>query len=186
MSKKEFVTQIPEPWFSKFLFADTRLAWVWVVLRIYVGWIWLEAGWHKVISPMWVGDKAGPAVAGYIAGALAKTGGAHPDVSGWYAVWLKDVILPNASLFSHVVAYGEVLVGLGLILGIFTGIAAFFGSFMNMSYLFAGTISVNPVMVLIQLFIILAWRVAGWFGLDRFILPLLGTPWHPGSAFKKK
>src|SRR6185436_20181202 len=130
--------------------------------------------------------KAGVAVAGFVHGALEKTAGAHPDVSGWYAVWLKDVILPNASLFSHIVAYGEVLVGVGLILGIFTGIAAFFGSFMNMSYLFAGTVSVNPIMVLIQLFLILAWRVAGWVGLDRYILPLLGTPWHPGSAFKKK
>lgn len=186
MSKKEFVTQIPEPSLSRFLFADTRLAWLWVILRIYVGWIWLEAGWTKVMSPAWVGSKAGIAVAGFVHGALAKTTGAHPDVSGWYAVWLKDVVLPNASIFSHVVAYGEVLVGVGLILGAFTGIAAFFGAFMNMSYLFAGTVSVNPIMVLIQLFLILAWRVAGWWGLDRFILPLLGTPWLPGSAFKKK
>lgn len=186
MSKKEFVTQIPEPPFSRFLFADTRLAWVWVVLRVYVGWIWLEAGWHKITSPVWTGDKAGIAITGFIQGALEKTGGAHPDVAGWYAAWLKEVILPNASIFSHMVAYGETLIGVGLILGVFTGIAAFFGTFLNMSFLFAGTVSVNPIMVLIQLFLILAWRVAGWFGFDRFILPLLGTPWHPGAIFKKK
>lgn len=185
MSKKEFVTHIPEPWIAKFLFADTRLAWIWVALRVYVGWIWLEAGWEKVINPVWTGSKAGIAVSGFVERALTKTAGAHPDVSGWYASWLKDVILPNASTFSYIVAYGELLVGIGLILGAFTGIAAFFGSFMNMSYLFAGTVSVNPIMVLIQLFLILAWRVAGWFGLDRFILPLLGTPWKPGKLFRK-
>lgn len=185
MSKKEFVTQIPEPPLSRFFFADTRLAWIWVVLRVYVGWIWLEAGWGKIMSPLWTGDKAGVALTGFIEKALTKTVGAHPDVSGWYATWLKDVILPNADIFTYVVAYGEFLVGLGLILGAFTGIAAFFGAFMNMSFLFAGAISVNPIMVLIQLFLILAWRVAGWFGLDRYILPLLGTPWHPGKLFKK-
>jgi thiosulfate dehydrogenase [quinone] large subunit len=186
MSRKEFVTQIPEPPFSRFLFADTRLAWIWVALRVYVGWIWLEAGWGKIMSPVWTGDKAGVAIMGFVGRALEKTVGDHPDVAGWYATWLKEVILPNASVFSHVVAYGEFLIGLGLILGAFTGIAAFFGSFLNMSFLFAGAVSVNPIMVVIQLFLILAWRVAGWYGLDRFILPLLGTPWHPGGLFKKK
>lgn len=185
MSRKEFVTQIPEPPLSRFLFADTRLAWIWVILRVYVGWIWLEAGWGKVTSVAWTGEKAGVALTGFVQGALAKTSGAHPDVSAWYAVWLKDVILPNAEVFSWMVAYGELLIGLGLILGAFTGIAAFFGAFLNMSFLFAGAVSVNPIMVLIQLFLILAWRVAGWFGLDRFILHLLGTPWHPGKLFKK-
>lgn len=185
MSRKEFVTQIPEPPLSRFLFADTRLAWIWVVLRVYVGWIWLEAGWGKVTSAAWTGEKAGVALTGFINGALAKTVGDHPDVAGWYAAWLKEVILPNASVFAPLVAYGELLIGLGLILGAFTGIAAFFGAFLNMSFLFAGAVSVNPIMVLIQLFLILAWRVAGWFGLDRFILPFLGTPWHPGKLFKK-
>ena len=83
------------------------------------------------------------------------------------------------------VAYGELLVGVALTLGLFTGIAAFFGGFMNMNYLFAGTVSTNPLLFLIQLFLILAWRVAGWYGLDRYILPLLGTPWDKGKLFKK-
>lgn len=94
-------------------------------------------------------------------------------------------MLPNAALFSHLVAWGELLVGVGLILGAFTGVAAFFGAFMNMNYLFAGAVSTNPFMFLIQLLLILAWRVAGWYGLDRYLLPMLGTPWKPGKIFKK-
>jgi thiosulfate dehydrogenase (quinone) large subunit len=179
------VTQIPEPALSRFLFADTKLAALWLLLRIYIGWEWLEAGYAKVINPVWTGDKAGVALKGFLMGAMEKTSGAHPDVSGWYAGFLKDVVLPQASLFSHMVAYGEVLVGIALILGLFTGIAAFFGGFMNMNYLFAGTVSTNPLMFVIQLLLILAWRVAGWYGLDRYILPLLGTPWKPGKIFKK-
>jgi thiosulfate dehydrogenase [quinone] large subunit len=185
MNNKEFVTQIPEPSIARLFFADTRLAWVWLVCRVYVGWIWIDVGWNKITSSLWTGDNAGVVVRGFVNGALNKTGGSYPDVAGWYAFLLEKLVMPNSALVAHVVAYGELLVGIGLILGAFTGIAAFFGSLMNMSYLFAGTVSVNPIMALLQLFLILAWRVAGWLGLDRYILPLIGTPWHPGTFFKK-
>lgn len=184
MSKTASVTQIPEPPIARFLFADTRLSWVWLVLRVYVGWQWLSAGFEKVTSSAWVGDKAGTALHGFLMGALAKTAGAHPDVSGWYASFINGFVIHNLVTFSYMVAFGELLVGIGLILGIFTGIAAFFGGFMNMNYLMAGTVSINPLMFLIELFLILAWRTAGWIGADRYLLPLLGTPWHKGKLFK--
>ena len=180
------VTQIPEPPLSKLLFADTRLGWLWLILRVYIGWQWLQAGYEKVTNPVWVGAKAGIAIQGFLMGALKKSTGQHPDVSGWYAGFINGFVLHHTVLFSYMVSYGEFLVGITLILGIFTGIAAFFGGFMNMNYLFAGTVSTNPLMFLIELFLILAWRVAGWYGLDRVILPLLGTPWQPGSAFKAR
>lgn len=187
MGNNDFLkNQIPEPPISRFFFADKRMGILWLVLRLYVGWEWLVAGYEKVINPVWTGPKAGVVISGFVQGALHKTGGAHPDVSGWYASFLKDFVLPNASTFSYLVAYGELLVGIALILGLFTGIAAFFGAFMNMNYLFAGTISVNPLLFLAELFLILAWRVAGTIGLDLFVLPYLGTPWQPGKAFKKK
>ncbi|HEX7042467.1 MAG TPA: DoxX family protein [Patescibacteria group bacterium] len=187
MSKNSLsVTQIPEPFLAKFLFADTRLSFLWLLLRIYIGWQWVEAGWEKVNSPMWTGAKAGVALNGFLTGAFAKVGGEHPSVQGWYASFLHTAVQPNIQTFSYMVAFGELLVGVALILGIFTGIAAFFGAFMNMNYLFAGTISTNPFMFVIELFLILAWRVVGWIGLDRWVLPMLGTPWHKGEVFKKK
>ena len=177
--------QIPEPAFSKFLFSDTRFGYFWLVVRLYVGYEWLMAGWNKLGNPAWTGDNAGAAVKGFLMGALSKTAGEHPDVSGWYASFIQDVALPHASFFSHLVVYGEIIVGIALILGIFTGIAAFFGSFMNLNYLFAGTVSINPLLGVLGLFLILAWRTAGWIGLDRWLLPLLGTPWQPGRLFNK-
>jgi thiosulfate dehydrogenase [quinone] large subunit len=55
---------------------------------------------------------------------------------------------------------------------------------MNLNYLLAGTVSTNPILLILQLFLILAWRVAGWYGLDRWALPSLGTPWQKGKLFK--
>lgn len=173
---------IPEPNISRALFADTRLAWLWTLIRLYVGYEWLLAGWEKLSNPagVWVGDKAGAAVTGFLRGALSKTTGDHPDVQGWYASFIEHVALPNATLFSYLVTYGEILVGVALILGLFTGIAAFFGGFMNASYLLAGTVSTNPLLFVLATWLVLAWRVAGYWGLDRLVLPRVGVPFGWG------
>lgn len=160
---------------SRWLFTNTSSAWIWLILRIYLGYSWLVAGWGKVTSDAWTGENAGVAVKGFMEGALALVEEGH--VPTWYAWFLESVVIPGAVPFSYMVAWGEVLVGLGLIVGLLTGIAAFFGAVMNMSFLLAGTVSTNPVMLLIAIFIMLAWKVAGWYGLDRWALPYLGTPW---------
>jgi thiosulfate dehydrogenase [quinone] large subunit len=175
-------TEIPEPPLARFLFADTRLAWFWLIIRVYCGWQWLEAGWGKLQNPAWFGSSAGSALTGFINGALAKTQGDHPDVHQYYAAFLQTFVLPYAPFWSNVVTIGEVLVGIGLIVGALTGIAAFFGTFMNANYLFAGTVSTNPLLFVLGTWLVLAWRVAGWYGVDRWLLPLLGTPWWPGRA----
>jgi thiosulfate dehydrogenase [quinone] large subunit len=179
--------QIPEPPLARLLFADTRMAPVWAIIRLYLDYEWLAAGWGKLTNPagVWVGAKAGTAVTGFIQGALAKTGGEHPDVSGWYATFLQQVALPNAAVFSYLVTFGEILVGVALILGLLTGIAAFFGGFMNASYLLAGAVSTNPLLFILATWIVLAWRVAGYWGLDRWVLPLLGVPGVPGTLFQR-
>ncbi len=120
------VTLIPEPPVSRLLFADTRFAFIWLLIRLYVGYQWLTAGYEKIISPMWVGPTAGGALTGFLMGAVKKVTGAHPDVQGWYSAFLQTVVIPNAWFFSYLVAFGELFVGIALILGLFTGIAAFF------------------------------------------------------------
>jgi len=177
---------IAEPYFLRFVFTDTKLSFLWLLLRLWVGWEWTVAGWAKVVNPVWVGPKAGVAVEGFLNGTLLKTSGAHPDVSGWYAAFINNFALPNSILFSYLVAFGELLVGVALILGIFTGISAFFGAFMNINYLFAGTVSTNPLLFLLQIFLMLAWRVAGFWGLDRYLLPYLGTSQSKGKSSRKR
>ena len=197
------VTLIPAWPLSRFLFSDTRFAWFWVIVRVYIGYQWLSAGWTKLtgysIDPgsfgkaapggSWVfGGHGSVALAGFLNGAVAHASGLHPVVQSWYAAFLQHMVLPQVGIFAYVVTFGEVLVGLGLIAGAFTGIAAFFGIFMNMNYLLAGSVSINPILCLFSLLLLLAWRVSGFYGLDRYLLPLLGTPWTGtlASPAKKK
>jgi thiosulfate dehydrogenase [quinone] large subunit len=172
---------IEEPAISKFMFADTKSSWFWLVVRLYVGWQWLTAAWEKISGGGWIGSNAGAQLTGFLQGALNKTSGSNPAVQGWYAWFLQHSILTHVVIWSNVVAIGELLVGIALILGLFTGIAAFFGLFMNLNYLLAGTVSINPILFTLSISLILAWRVAGWLGLDYFALPALGTPWKPGK-----
>ena len=178
-------TQFEEAPVARFVFGNTKFAWIWLVARIYVGYQWIEAGLSKFNGDGWVGINAGKSLGGFIQGALAKTAGAHPDVQGWYASFLQNVILPHASFWSHIITFGEILVGAALILGIFTGIAAFFGLFMNFNFLLAGTISINPILFIIELVLVLAWKTAGYLGVDHYLLPQLGTTWQPGKLFEK-
>jgi thiosulfate dehydrogenase [quinone] large subunit len=172
------VTRIEEPPIAKFLFADTRMAWLWFIVRMYVGYQWITAGWEKMIGGGWVfSAHDGAGLKGFVTGALAQTTGAHPAVQGWYGAFLHTFVLPNVVPFAYVVTFGEIAIGLGLIVGCLTGIAAFFGLFMNLNFLMAGAVSVNPILGILALFLVLAWRIAGYYGVDHYLLPVLGTPW---------
>jgi len=192
-------TQIPEPPIARFLFADSRMAAVWLVVRLYLCYQWLTAGLEKLTGrsfefgstfgqsggSAWVfTGHDGAAMKGFVAGALAQSTGAHAAVQGWYATFLQHVVLPNAATFAYIITFGEILVGLGLLVGALTGIAAFFGLVMNLNYLLAGTVSTNPILGVVAILLILAWRIAGYYGVDRYLLPLLGTPWT-GSLAKQ-
>ncbi len=168
-----------EPPVARFLFGDARFSWFWLIVRLYAGYEWLTAGIEKLQSPAWTGSHAGTAMSGFVKGALSQSSGAHPNVQGWYATFLQAFVLPNAMAWSYAISWGETLVGLGLIVGLFTGIAAFFGTLMNVNYLLAGAVSINPVLFIVGTWLVLAWKTAGWLGLDHWVLPALGTPWAP-------
>lgn len=186
------VTQIPLSPFSRFCFFSTRLAWLWLLLRLVISYQWLTLGGAKLTGvsiaadsfgkPLpggsWIiGARHGFALMEFIQGALTKVDKPVPDVQFWYAAFLRGVVLPHVGIMAYVIAFGEVLVGLGLLTGSLTGIAAFFALFLNLNYMLAGSVSINPLLAVGELFLLLAWRVSGYYGVDRYLLPLLGTPW---------
>lgn len=125
----------------------------------------------------------GSSVAGFAKGAIANSTGPHPAVAfPWYVDFLKWVQNTGHTVIGPLVAIGELVLGVALLLGLFTGIAAALGATLNFSYVFAGAASTNPAMIAVSGLLILAWRNAGWYGLDRWLLPALGTPWQRGEG----
>jgi thiosulfate dehydrogenase (quinone) large subunit len=176
-----------DPPFITSLFNSTRWSWLWLIARLYIGWSWLDSGWGKLQDSRWT--DGGEALRGFWERAVAiPEAPARPLIAfDWYRSFLQSMLAAEAySWFSWVIILGEILVGIALILGIFVGISAFFGAFLNWNFMMAGTASTNPVMFTITIFLILAWKVAGYWGLDRWLLPALGTPWRPGKLFTRQ
>lgn len=136
-------------------------------LRIYVGYKWVTAGWGKLID--------GFDASGFLHGAINKSSGDYPVVQDWWASFLQHGVIPKVEFFNILIPMGEFLVGLGLIFGTFTTIAALMGLVMNSSFLLSGASSISVHMLLIEVLIITAATNGGKIGLDRFLLPYLST-----------
>ena len=152
--------------FVELLRKNNVVAGVLAIIRIYLGYAWLTGGWGKITG-------GGFDATGFIQGAIGQASGDHPAVQGWWASFLETVALPGADIFTFMVMWGEFLVGLALILGLFTNFAALMGITMNFAFLFSGTVSTNAQMVLLTVFLLVAGYNAGKFGLDRWVIPFI-------------
>jgi thiosulfate dehydrogenase [quinone] large subunit len=169
---------VQEPKFVHTLLNDTRAGWLFLIPRLYLGYKWVDAALHKVNEPGWV--QTGEALKSYWERAvMIPDAPARPAISfEWYRSFIQMMLDAEAyTWFAKLVAYGELIIGIALILGLFTGIAAFFGGFMNWNFMMAGSASTNPMLFTIALLLILGWKVSGYVGLDYFALRYLGTPW---------
>jgi thiosulfate dehydrogenase (quinone) large subunit len=175
---------ISDPPFVVDLLNNTRWSWLWLILRLYLGYTWLSSGFEKLGNPAWT--QTGLALRGFWERAvMMPEPPARPPIAfDWYRTFIQGMLDAGAyTWFSPLIVAAEILVGIALILGAFVGIAAFFGAFLNWNFMMAGTASINPLMFVFTIMLILAWKTAGWLGLDRWLLPLIGTPWRPGRAF---
>ena len=172
------------PSFARYLFSNPRAGLVWLPIRLFLGFEWLTAGWEKLTGPGWV--DGGSALLGFWTKAVAVPATGRPPITFEWDRSVLQLLIDNGaqSWFAWLVTFGEMAIGVGLLLGALTGIAAFFGATMNMSFLLAGSASVNPIMFFFAIGLILAWRVAGYYGVDRYLLPRLGVPWgsSPGRS----
>lgn len=154
-----------------FLFDERNAAILWLVVRVYLGGVWLPNGLAKLAGSGWT--NGGPALKDFWLRAVnGSPGGRSPIPYPWYRDLLHLMVVQHIyTWFAWVITISEVTIGLLLLLGLLTGLAACAGGVLNLLYLLAGSISVNPVMLILSLFLLLAWRVAGYYGLDRFLFP---------------
>ena len=178
---------LQDPPIARLLYQSTETSWIWLLVRLWVGYDFLIAGVHKFQATAWM-DGSGAGIMGFWKNALGTTASGNPVITfDWYRMFIQFLVDTNsAGWFSYLIVFGELAVGIGLILGAFTGVAATFGLLMNLAFMLAGTTSTNPVMAMLGVLLILAWKNAGYIGLDRYLLPLFGTPWRQSATKVEK
>lgn len=155
-------------------------------IRLFLAFEWISGSWGKVRSDAWM--DGGSALQGFWKSAAAVPQQGRPPIT--YPAYRSFIqyMLDHEwyTWFAKLIAIGELLIGIGLLVGGLTAIAALFALLMNFSFIYAGSTSSNPTLILLEALIIFGWRASGWWGLDRFLLPLLGTPWgrREGSRFE--
>lgn len=172
---------INDPPIARLLFNDTRFAPVWLIVRVLLGLQWLTSGLGKLGNPAWM--ETGTALKGFWTNAVAIPAGGKPAIAfDWYRSFIQGLLDSGAyTWFAKVIAVSETVIGVALIIGAFVGIAAFAGGFLNWNFVMAGTASTNALLFVAAILLMLAWKTAGYWGADRFLLPRLGTPWRVSS-----
>lgn len=104
-------------------------------LRLFLGISFLAAGFDKLFDPQFFDPKAG----GYIGNQLAGFAGQSP-LGGF----LTDIALPQATIFGALVLVGELAIGLGTLLGLYSRAAAFFGFVLSLILWLTASWQVTP------------------------------------------
>ena len=170
---------VQDPPLVKKLLSSPMAGWLWLLPRLWLGYQWIDAASHKIGSPAWM--QTGDALKGFWTAAVAIP--AAPAKAAitfdWYRGFLQGMLNAQAyTWFAKLVAIGELTIGICLILGAFTGIAALFGGLMNWNFMMAGSASTNPLLFLVAVGLVVAWKVSGRVGADYFLLRWIGTPWR--------
>jgi thiosulfate dehydrogenase [quinone] large subunit len=95
----------------------------------------------------------------------------------WLTMGWATLSEPQGSQ-SEVGAVTHVVLGLALVVGGFVGIAATAGVIEHvLVYAIPGGSDGDPLQLIAAMLLILAWKNAGYLGLDRYLLRLFGAPW---------
>ncbi|HET7269688.1 MAG TPA: TQO small subunit DoxD [Rubrobacter sp.] len=85
---------------------------VWV--RVLIGAVWLNGGLEKLLNPSFPRQFA----------ASLQAGGFISQAPPFFQDFMKDYVVPNAELFAQLMRAGELTLGIALILGLITNLAA--------------------------------------------------------------
>jgi thiosulfate dehydrogenase [quinone] large subunit len=139
------------------------MAVAWLAVRVWVGIMWIEAGWAKIFGAENAAflHNNGAGVAGFAAHGT-------PAYS-WWGSFLHSFVVPNAGWIAVLVAFGELAIGLGLAVGFLTRTAAVASLLLLFTYVMSGTASVCAFYALCAIVVLATWRTSSWIGIDGLI-----------------
>jgi thiosulfate dehydrogenase [quinone] large subunit len=151
----------------------------WLAMRFWLGIMWAQAGWSK----LWGAENAyflhnhGVGVASFASHGV-------PAYS-WWGSFLLDFVVPNASWIGVLVAVAEFCVGIALVLGLFTRLAALGSLVLLFTYVMSGTASVCAFYGLFAIVILATWRTSSWIGVDGLVAGYRQRHHHPRLSPQK-
>jgi len=140
--------------------------WILVPLRLFLGVTFVYAGVQKLTDPQYFN----PAARGYIGHQIAAFALGSP-LRGF----LTNVAVPHATFFGALVAYGELAIGLGVLLGFLLRPATFFGLLINLTFFLSADWHVFPYFYGSDLVYAFCWLTLLLAGPTMQILPALDT-----------
>lgn len=156
---------------------------VWLAMRVWLGAMWLEAGYEKI----W-GNEAAGFFRHNGSGVAAFAAHGAPAYS-WWGSFLHGFVVPNSGWIGILVAVAEFAIGLALIAGLFTRLAALASLALLFTYVMSGTASVCAFYALFAIVILTMWRTASWIGADGLIASYhqhhhhaTRLPWHKDTT----
>lgn len=130
---------------------------VWV--RILVGAVWLNGSLEKLLNPAFPHQFA----------ASLQAGGYISQAPSWFQELMRSIVQPNAGLFAYLIQFGELALGLALILGLLTNLATITSILLSLAILVSqggvqlGTglgspefFTINMIIALLSLILLLA------------------------------
>ena len=134
----------------------------WTAMRVWLGVMWIQAGSAK----LW-----GAEAAAFVHGGAGVAGfAAHGTPAySWWGSFLHGFVVPNAGPLGVLVAVAEFAIGVALVAGLFTRLAALGSLALLFTYVMSGTASVCAFYALFAVVILVMWRTASWIGADGLI-----------------
>ena len=156
------------------LFSDKRFSILWLVVRVWLGWQWFEAGLAKLQNPAWM--QTGEALKGFWTNAVRIPDEGRPPIAyDWYRSFIQSMLDSGSYVwFAKLVTVGELLIGIAMILGFLMFFTAFMAGFLNWNFIMAGAASANGLWLVLAVLLIAAWKISGYLGADYFLLPRIG------------
>lgn len=141
-------------------------------LRLFLGITFVYAGIQKLTDPQFFAPNAN----GYIGRQITAFAAGSP-LRGL----LLNVALPHAALFGSLVAWGELAIGVGALLGLLLRPAAFFGVVLSLLFFLSASWRVHPYFYGSDIVFLFAWLTllltgpiaGGWFALDTRLVSWL-------------
>jgi thiosulfate dehydrogenase [quinone] large subunit len=160
------------PAIVKWLGQSKVMAVGWLAMRVWLGIMWMQAGWAKLFGAenAYFLHNHGAGVAGFAAHGV-------PAYS-WWGSFLHSFVVPNAGSIGIIVALAEFAIGVCLVLGLFTRVAALASLALLFTYVMSGTASVCGFYALFAIVILATWKTSSWFGVDGLIAGYRQR--HPG------